>query len=134
LTKREGKIAARPGQPKGGWSREANRTNPARRPGTAPSRTGRGKHLSTSIGRYVSSPKNSEESNYTLAEEEAKEAVHTISAIPEVPEMSLSGVVDAIQEVGRQRKSLMDQLRSALLSGHDPAALGLARQLCGLPA
>jgi hypothetical protein len=46
---------------------------------------------------------------------------------------SLSGVVDAILEVNRQRKSLLDQLRAALQSGKDAEALQLARQFCGLP-
>lgn len=45
----------------------------------------------------------------------------------------LSGVVNAILEVSRQRKSLLDQLRSALQSGNDAESLQLARQLCGLP-
>lgn len=49
------------------------------------------------------------------------------------PEVSLSGLVDAILEVGHQRKILLDQLRSALVSGNDGEALRLARQLCGLP-
>jgi hypothetical protein len=45
---------------------------------------------------------------------------------------SLSGVVDAIREVGRQRKELLDQLRGALQSGNSEKALVLARQVCGL--
>ena len=44
-----------------------------------------------------------------------------------------SGVVDAILEVSRQRKSLLDELRSVLQSGDNAKALRLARQLCGLP-
>ncbi len=47
--------------------------------------------------------------------------------------IALSGIVDAILEVSRQRKSLLDQLRSALQSDNDAKALQLARQLCGLP-
>ena len=46
---------------------------------------------------------------------------------------SLSGVVDAIVEVSRQRKVLLNQLRSALQSGNDAEALRFARHLCGLP-
>jgi hypothetical protein len=46
----------------------------------------------------------------------------------------MSGVVDAILEVGNQRKALLSRLRSALKSGSDTEALGFARQLCGLPA
>lgn len=47
-------------------------------------------------------------------------------------EDSLSGVVDAILEVGRQRKAILDHLRSALQSGATEEVLALARQLCGL--
>jgi len=46
--------------------------------------------------------------------------------------LTLSGVTDAILEVGRQRKALLDQMRGALQSGDEEKALGLARQLCGL--
>lgn len=45
----------------------------------------------------------------------------------------MSGVVDAILEVGRQRNLLLTQLRSALESGAEREALILARRLCGLP-
>jgi uncharacterized protein YjgD (DUF1641 family) len=45
---------------------------------------------------------------------------------------SLSGVVDAILEVGRQRKAILDHLRNALQSGATEEVLALARQLCGL--
>jgi hypothetical protein len=48
------------------------------------------------------------------------------------PDVSLSGIVDAILEVGRQRKIVLNQLRAALQSGDDRQALALARQLCGL--
>lgn len=48
------------------------------------------------------------------------------------PEVSLSGIVDAILEVGRQRKIVLNQLRAALQSGDDCKALNLARQLCGI--
>jgi len=47
--------------------------------------------------------------------------------------IAVSGVVDAIVEVSRQRKSLLNQLRSVLQSGNNAKALQLARQLCGLP-
>jgi hypothetical protein len=47
--------------------------------------------------------------------------------------MVASGVVAAILEVSRQRKSLLGQLRSFLQSGNNAKALELARQLCGLP-
>jgi len=44
----------------------------------------------------------------------------------------VSGIVDAILEVSRQRKSLLNKLRSVLQSGNDAEALQLARRLCGL--
>jgi hypothetical protein len=47
--------------------------------------------------------------------------------------LSVPGLVDAILEVSRQRKIILDQVRSALLSGNDVEALRLARRLCGLP-
>lgn len=47
--------------------------------------------------------------------------------------LSVPGLVDAILEVSRQRKTILDQVRSALLSGNDVEALQLARRLCGLP-
>lgn len=46
--------------------------------------------------------------------------------------VALSGIVDAILEVSRQRKLLLDELRSALQSGENDNALQLARKLCGL--
>jgi hypothetical protein len=47
--------------------------------------------------------------------------------------IAISGVVDAVLEVGRQRKTLLSQLRIALESGKEKEALNLARRLCGLP-
>jgi len=44
----------------------------------------------------------------------------------------LSGVVDAILEAGRQRKSFLDKMRTALESGDSESALAFARQLCGI--
>ena len=58
----------------------------------------------------------------------------TISSAKAFPQISLSGLVDAILEVGNQRKALLSRLRSALRSGSDSEALGFARQLCGLQA
>jgi hypothetical protein len=46
--------------------------------------------------------------------------------------LNMSGVIDAVLEVGRQRKALLAQLRAALQSGNDSGALELARQLCGI--
>ncbi len=48
------------------------------------------------------------------------------------PSANVGGVIDAILEVGRQRKDLLVQLRRALQSGDDSLALEFARQLCGL--
>ena len=56
----------------------------------------------------------------------------TESTTKTVP-LSVPGLVDAILEVSRQRKSILDQVRSALLSGNDMDALQLVRKLCGLP-
>jgi hypothetical protein len=49
------------------------------------------------------------------------------------PTASPYGAVEAILEVAKQRKTLLDQLRATLESGNDTAALRFARQLCGLP-
>ena len=45
---------------------------------------------------------------------------------------SISGLVDAILEVGRQRNLLLAELRTALESGREREALNVARRLCGL--
>jgi hypothetical protein len=45
---------------------------------------------------------------------------------------SISGIVDAILEAGRQRSALLAQLRAALEAGAEREALTLARRLCGL--
>ena len=45
---------------------------------------------------------------------------------------SISGIVDAILEVGHQRNGLLAQLRAALEAGREKEALTLARRLCGL--
>jgi len=47
-------------------------------------------------------------------------------------EQNITGTVDAILEVGRLRKAVLEKLRAALQSGNVPEALNLARQLCGL--
>lgn len=49
------------------------------------------------------------------------------------PTAAPSGAVEAILEVAKQRKTLLDQLRATLESGNHEAALQFARQLCGLP-
>lgn len=69
----------------------------------------------------------------TLPRGDADEVEHTVSMAMSRPQLSISGVVDAILDVGNRRKALLGQLRSALLSSNDFEALGFARQLCGLP-
>jgi hypothetical protein len=58
-------------------------------------------------------------------------STESIAKVP--PPLCVTGVVDAILEVGSQRKALLNQIRSALLAGEDADAIRLARQLCGLP-
>lgn len=45
---------------------------------------------------------------------------------------SISGIMDAILEIGRQRSTLLADLRVALESGKEKEALNFARRLCGL--
>ena len=45
---------------------------------------------------------------------------------------SVSGIVDAVLEVGRQRNALLEEMSAALQSGDEKQALRLARRLCGL--
>jgi hypothetical protein len=52
---------------------------------------------------------------------------------PEQRNRPVSGVVEAILEVGRQRKAILQRLRNALECGDTDNALKFARQLCGLP-
>ena len=47
-------------------------------------------------------------------------------------ERNLSGVVEAIVRVGRERNSLLERMRLALESGDENTALMFARQLCGI--
>jgi hypothetical protein len=44
----------------------------------------------------------------------------------------VSAVVEAILEVGRQRRDLLDEMRGALQSGDSEKALRLLSQYCGL--
>ena len=46
--------------------------------------------------------------------------------------VALSGIVEAIQKAGHERKLLLAELRIALQSGRNDEALQLARRLCGL--
>lgn len=45
---------------------------------------------------------------------------------------SVSGIVDAILEIGRERSALLARLRIALESGQEREALMLSRRLCGI--
>jgi hypothetical protein len=45
---------------------------------------------------------------------------------------SLSGVVDAILKVGRQRAALLTEIKGALERGDNDRVLVLCRQLCGV--
>ncbi len=45
---------------------------------------------------------------------------------------SLSGVVEAILEVGRQRAALLTAMKRALKSGDHEQVLALCRKLCGI--
>jgi hypothetical protein len=49
-----------------------------------------------------------------------------------VTDTSTLALVEAILEVGRKRKAILDRLRAALESGDNDRALELARELCGL--
>jgi hypothetical protein len=64
---------------------------------------------------------------------EHREDVRCTESRPKTVPLSAPGLVDAILEVSRQRKTILDQVRSALLSGNDVEALQFARKLCGLP-
>jgi len=54
------------------------------------------------------------------------------AAVVLAPKGSLSGVLDAILDVGKKRDAQLRDLRIALISGKDDEALKLARELCGL--
>jgi hypothetical protein len=56
----------------------------------------------------------------------------TTTANAEQSTPSVSGIVDAIITVGRQRNELLANLRSALESSQTEKAISLARRLCGL--
>src|ERR1035437_1725520 len=55
-----------------------------------------------------------------------------LAALVLPPQASLSGLVEAIQQVGKQRNALLQELRLALMTGKNDRALELARGLCGL--
>jgi hypothetical protein len=67
----------------------------------------------------------------TLRSNSTKESATSLSPVDSAHhDHSLSGVVDAILEVGRQRKALLAQLRIALEAGNDGGALNLATFRC----
>ena len=69
----------------------------------------------------------------TIRSSRAKKVVTSVASVDSEHEgHSLSGIVDAVLEIGRQRNTLLTQLRAALQSGKDDDALILARRLCGL--
>ena len=88
----------------------------------------------TTIKNHHSPAKPMRLNSVTSPEADMQEVEPTVSMARDVRQMSLSGVLDAILEVSKQRTSLMGQLRSALVSGNDSEALGFARRLCGLSA
>jgi hypothetical protein len=47
-------------------------------------------------------------------------------------EPNTTGIVDAVLDVGRQRRWLFEQLRAALESGDETKALSVAKVLCGV--
>ena len=61
----------------------------------------------------------------------SKQKLRAAEAATAIP-VNRSGVIDAILQVGEQRKGVLAQLRSALQSGNDSGALKLARVLCGM--
>lgn len=69
-----------------------------------------------------------------LAAEESFENSLTLAMNKRTSQASHAGVVQAILEVGNQRRAILVQLRTALVSGHDSEALRHARRLCGLAA
>lgn len=110
-----------------------NRSQVASRRGLTPTRSEADKHLTT-VKRHHS-PRMSAGLNSGAAQQiDREEAGPAVSMATDDRQMSYSGIVDAILHVSRQRKSLLDQLRAALLSGDDSEALGFARHLCGLAA
>ncbi|MGA8669568.1 MAG: hypothetical protein WB679_06815 [Terracidiphilus sp.] len=50
------------------------------------------------------------------------------------PQPQVSGAVDAILKVAAERRSLMLELKDALLAHQDKEALRLARKYCGIEA
>jgi hypothetical protein len=74
----------------------------------------------------------SEVNLFTEPTGDEEDAGNTIATARTLRQMPLTGVVDAILEVGNQRKAILGRLRSALVCGNDSEAIGFARQLCGL--
>lgn len=95
------------------------------------------------MNRLISLPDSSGSNKTTFKQEQEQPQRHAHpNALPErnagtldleQDGQSVSGIVDAILDVGRQRSALLAQLRAALESGAEREALTLARRLCGLP-
>lgn len=98
------------------------------------SRSDETKHTTSALRRHHEQASVQGLSSTPTPGEEEKQADRRISTGTNLAQMSRAGVVDAILEVGRRRNSLFGELRSALVSGNDSTAIGVARQLCGLAA
>lgn len=63
----------------------------------------------------------------------AHDSAHLLLSYPMVPpQPQVSGVVDAILRVSADRRSLLLELKAALLSNQEKLALKLARRFCGI--
>ena len=60
-------------------------------------------------------------------------SAHLLLSYPVIPpQTQVSGAVDAIKRVSAERRSLLLELKAALLSQQDKLALKLARKYCGI--
>jgi hypothetical protein len=60
-------------------------------------------------------------------------SAHLLLSYPVVPpQAQVSGAVDAILKVSAERRSLLLELKAALLSNQEKLALRLARKYCGI--
>jgi len=60
-------------------------------------------------------------------------SAHLLLSYPMVPpQAQVSGAVDAILRVSAERRSLLLELKEALLSNQEKLALKLARRFCGI--
>ena len=74
----------------------------------------------------------SDVNNFTSLRSDREDVGGTVSSANTLRQIPLSGVVEAILEVGNQRKTVLSRLRAALVCGNDSEALCFARQICGL--